>query len=1455
MGNKNEKEFYLGLDIGTNSVGYAVTDQDYNLIRKRGKHLWGVRIFPDAQPASGRRVFRVARRRLARRRYRLLVLRDLFSEEILRLDPTFFQRLDFSYVYKDDKEPLIFQSKKEEKAYFKKYPTIYHLRKALVTESHKFDIRLIYLAFAHMTKYRGNFLLDGKIDNVGNDVNDLKTLFDSLDEALSVCSSQDLDSELEGETINFGFDLKKISSILVIFKSEKNTSQRFDDLKNVLEGDDLSTSKRAIAILKSINGNTTKVGQIFPRFEENEEYRKKEINFEADDFDAQFEEMDLTDEEKEVLNRLKSIYDYRVLAHLLKGKKFISEAMVEIYETHKSDLALLKKALKLLPIDEANDILNATGANDHSYARYVGVNIDRSIKKKDRMVRVSRFSEAEKGKFLSKIKSALKLDLLKKEESFVLNERLIEPGDANWRLLCQLESRVNGESFLPKQNNKNNGVFPYQLNEIEMREIIERQGVYYPFLKEKAKGYPNPKEQEYKAISLLRYRIPYYVGPITREEGPNHWAQFKEGSEKLGRITPWNFFDVIDDRKSGQKFIDGLKNDCSYIYGEPTLPKFSLVYQYYQVLNDLNNLKLNGSPIEKKDKDYLISEVYLKERNVTPQKLVKAIARRDGVPEKDVRLTSKSAGGEEGSAYVIKANLSTFIDLDPVFGTAAPSFLSDMGKWTDPEKAVYLITVFEDRQSRYNALKNEGLVAQEDQLKKLSNLRYKGWGRLSRKLLCGIYRSDDDTGEVFAGSPNTILGMMASTSRNFMEIYEDESLGFKKTVEDLNSNSGLDEEELLESVGASPAMKRSYRQSLKIVRELLQILHIDHFDKIFVETTRAKSEKKPTKSRDKKIEEYLSAAKGVVEEAYLDGLDKELESKKNDLRSKHLFLYFMQLGRDVYTGEKIDLENINEYDIDHIIPQALLKDDSFKNTVLVKSELNRNKSDVYPLPQGTITPKGRAWIETLNKISVGPNKEHPLMPNEKRERILRVNPLKDEETIGFVNRQLVLTNQSVKATIEILKSNYPETEVVYAKAGHVSDFREAFDLVKCRDLNNYHHAHDAYLNIVVGNVYDQYFTSRLTQKWLEDRRAENHSFTLKTGAINIFAHDRYRRDRKGLTWNAGNPDETLLRVGGTIDTIRKTMSWNDPLMSHMTYTWGGFFNKVTILPKGSNADFKIKQTGEYGREDSAEIYGGYKDLTRGYFSLVKSKQGKRTIYTLEAIPTVRINQGRNQREQLERYLSKDLKGPEIILEKVLIRTVLEIPKEKNQKAGYIKLAISGASDKRVVCINVSEPKLPSEQVRYLRALSKILGTNLPAGEKVNLEKYWALGSNDSITVKDRKGSVRLNQTNNLIFMNAVMDLSKDPKYGCLNSFDSLNEKSETFLENLKSIPLIKQIQVIHDYYSLLSCKPVRFDFESVKMPRAVGQLRISKTLAPGTKLLLVSPTGYYQKVLFVVPEE
>lgn len=157
----------MGLDIGTNSVGWAVTDENYNVIKKNGKALWGIRLFDEAKTAAERRTFRSGRRRLQRRKERIMILQELFAEEISKVDMGFYQRLKESRLWEEDRSDNNKQTNTlfndlgfSDKEYHKKYPTIYHLRSELIHDKEPHDVRLVYLAVHHILKHRGHFLFE-----------------------------------------------------------------------------------------------------------------------------------------------------------------------------------------------------------------------------------------------------------------------------------------------------------------------------------------------------------------------------------------------------------------------------------------------------------------------------------------------------------------------------------------------------------------------------------------------------------------------------------------------------------------------------------------------------------------------------------------------------------------------------------------------------------------------------------------------------------------------------------------------------------------------------------------------------------------------------------------------------------------------------------------------------------------------------------------------------------------------------------------------------------------------------------------------------------------------------------------------------------------------------------------------------------------------------------------------
>lgn len=157
-----KENYYLGLDIGTNSVGYAVTDGGFNLLKYKGEPMWGSHVFEEGKQCSDRRMHRTARRRLDRRQQRVHLTQEIFAKAISEVDERFFIRLKESALFREDTSGrdtyLFFQDENyTDKEYHKDYPTIHHLIKELMEDTTPRDVRLVYLAVAWLMSHRGHF--------------------------------------------------------------------------------------------------------------------------------------------------------------------------------------------------------------------------------------------------------------------------------------------------------------------------------------------------------------------------------------------------------------------------------------------------------------------------------------------------------------------------------------------------------------------------------------------------------------------------------------------------------------------------------------------------------------------------------------------------------------------------------------------------------------------------------------------------------------------------------------------------------------------------------------------------------------------------------------------------------------------------------------------------------------------------------------------------------------------------------------------------------------------------------------------------------------------------------------------------------------------------------------------------------------------------------------------------
>lgn len=1556
--NNSSKKYYLGLDMGTDSCGWCVTDDKYNIIRshkkiygpdgklvkREGCHLWGSRLFVPAKTAKSRRLNRTARRRLARRRRRIILLRELFQPEIDKVDPNFFRRLDQSNLWNEDKDKelqmehnFLFNDKDlTDKEYYKDFPTIYHLRKAMVNgltinghhydPKKQFDIREVYLVLAHMIKYRGNFLMEGDVQGSVVDPTYLKQCFDNIDAILiSLNNGEDdenEDNQIDSSECCFNIDEKKASKLANEIFQKINKVSYLEDKEGKLFGKFNSKDIRK-KILKLINGGSgVKLKDFLPKetlvaHDGDDEYGDKKIDLSSETLEDDINGYGLPESYIEIILEAKKIYDFRTLAYLLHGKKLLCDAMFHVYEEHKEQLVALKRLYKkfatkeqyyfmfrdsrILDGDDSDDEEGKEESNKEeskdkknkaSYVSYIGYTKTNS-KAKHTGAHIT--SEKNISALITQIKNDLKFDDLKSKVDDPSQQNELSEQDIS-DIQC-IEEAIESNTFLPRQNSRNNGVFPYQLNLNEMRTIIENQSKYYPFLKDKAPSFPDGKTEEYKIVSLLKFKMPYYIGPLSQpndyvrdDKRDNHWVQFK-GENNQGIITPWNFSQIVDMESTADKFISNLTNYCTYIFGENTLPKESLIFQAYKVLNDLNNLKVNESLISKEDKDYIIQNVYLKKKKIKGKDILNALKHKyKDEPTITTKGSGKSIGEDEVDLTMFNSSLSSFIDMSDsnAFG---PEFYKDSSKFELAEKVIELITIVEDKDLLKERLKKLGLS--DNQVNFLSKENYSGWASLSRKLLDGITIDcvNENTGEAY---PVTIIDVMRDTSLNFMEIFETKNSqfsGFKEKVAELNDEKNICRDDLIDESYASPAMKRSVRQTFKVIDELKSTLKINHFERIFVEATRAPGEAgKMVKSRKKQLEVAYDAAKDLVDQELRDDLEKQTDDQ---LRRKKVYLYFMQLGRSVYSGEKIDLDKLDEnYDIDHIIPQAKLKDDSFNNMVLVERELNNKKQDNYPIPSTIMSEQGRKWIQTLTNIK-DKNKRSYFMPKDKANRLLRPESkqLTSDELNGFINRQLTLTNQSVKAVCDILKMTEKGSEVVYSKANLVSDFRKlcgelrpSYDaFVKVRDINDFHHANDAYLNIVVGNVYYEKFKNFYIHNRID---YNNNKKDLSVLASKLFTKTQADDKTGNMYWEAYFHNEKEIDASGkertikvrdegtesTFDKIEHYMELNDPLVTQMQYTLSGkqgLFNKITLKTKAKeNKDnsgklFPLKQ---HLRSDSNKVmdvnkYGGYSDMSNPYFVLVKSdgKKGKH-IYSLESIPTIYLKSFKKKEEDTINYLSckNKLKNPVVISDKLLMRTIVKIPYfKKDSNLSLVKLGTSGGTGNYIIYINLSELILPIEWKNYYRKISNLLGTNVSSTKPKDLSKYTEQMKNDpTSTLVDGSNKVE-HDKNNRFFSYLINNVINKPIFEGLPKTSCSFIKLESKYDEFCSLNTLEQAKIIATIIKLLSCKSVPgCKLSNLSgLPSSLGALTSNKALTEGTIISKESCCGLKENIIFVVPND
>ena len=1171
MENKN---YSIGLDIGTNSVGWAVITDDYKVPSKKmkvlgntdkrfiKKNLIGALLFDEGTTAEARRLKRTARRRYTRRKNRLRYLQEIFAEEMSKVDSSFFHRLDDSFLIPEDKKGSkypIFATLIEEKEYHKKFPTIYHLRKQLADSKEKTDLRLIYLALAHMIKYRGHFLYEDTFDIKNNDIQKIFSEFIRI-----------YDNTFEGNSLS-GQNVQ----VEAIFTDKISKSAKRERVLKLFP-DEKSTGLFS-EFLKLIVGNQADFKKHFDLEE------KAPLQFSKDTYDEDLENLlgQIGDDFADLFLVAKKLYDAILLSGILtvtdpSTKAPLSASMIERYENHQKDLATLKQFIKNNLPEKYDEVFS-----DQSKEGYAGY-ID---------------GKTTQEAFYKYIKN-----LLSKFEG------------ADYFL-----EKIEREDFLRKQRTFDNGSIPHQIHLQEMNAILRRQGEHYPFL----------KEDKEKIEKILTFRIPYYVGPLAR--GNRDFAWLTRNSDQA--IRPWNFEEVVDKASSAEEFINKMTNYDLYLPEEKVLPKHSLLYETFAVYNELTKVKFIAEGLrdyqflDSGQKKQIVNQLFKKKRKVTDKDIIQYLHNVDGYDGIELKGIEKK----------FNASLSTYHDLLKIIKDK--EFMDDPKNREILENIVHTLTIFEDREMIKQRLAQYDSLFDEKVIKALTRRHYTGWGKLSAKLINGI--RDKQTGK-------TILDYLMDdgySNRNFMQLINDDGLSFKEIIQKAQVvGKTNDVKQVVQELPGSPAIKKGILQSIKIVDELVKVMgHAP--ESIVIEMARENQTtargKKNSQQRYKRIEDALKNLAPGLDSNIL----KEHPTDNIQLQNDRLFLYYLQNGRDMYTGEALDINQLSSYDIDHIVPQAFIKDDSLDNRVLTSSKDNRGKSDNVPSLE--VVQKRKAfWQQLLDSKLISERKFNNLTKAER-------GGLTEHDKAGFIKRQLVETRQITKHVAQILDARFNKevnekdkknrtVKIITLKSNLVSNFRKEFRLYKVREINDYHHAHDAYLNAVVAKAilkkypklepefvygdYRKYDLKRYIPRSKDPKEVEKatEKYFFYSNLLNFFKEEvhyadgtivkreniEYSKDTGEIAWNKEKD----------FATIKKVLSLPQVNIVKKREVQTGGFSKESILPKG-NSDKLIPRKTKDILWDTTK-YGGFDSPVIAYSILLIADIEKGKAKRLKTVKTL-----------------------------------------------------------------------------------------------------------------------------------------------------------------------------------------------------------------------------------------
>lgn len=629
------------------------------------------------------------------------------------------------------------------------------------------------------------------------------------------------------------------------------------------------------------------------------------------------------------------------------------------------------------------------------------------------------------------------------------------------------------------QNKFPNGMYVH-----EVTSILRKQQEFYPEITD---------EFIEVCSEIIKARIPYYVGPLSKK-AKNAWlVQDNKEKFKYSYHYSINKFKNVNEFETIRQWKKAMISHCTYLPEETALPKGSFLGETFSICNELNILQAidphgNQYNLTLEDKVKIFDQLFLQKEVVCYKDICDVIGLSKFGPRNikgQVKFNNKYTLYHRIAKILPELKLSGITDI-----------YLEKEKIEKLEDIILNINLFDEEISKKQYF-IQVMNMDEKIATALSKLKANGFYTVSKKFIAetpmnteGQTLLEELMNDNQQGEMNEQMTLIRKATDINGKPINFESNKYKKKIGLNQGRLGIDL--LIEDgkpfIPISRPVIRALNECFKVYEEIVNIYGAP--ERIVIETAKdlntAPEKRKTTKPYFQEMKEFydelqnqikLSKKKGEKRKTSLEDweeLEKYIFTNKNKM-----WLYLRQNGRDMISGDPIDLNDLSQYEIDHILPRGF-GDNSMDNLMLIHRDYNSKKNNRLPLEYieqaQPVNSKGKV-ITTADFTRRCMELFGLHIINEKKLNRLLLNDT--QEAMGFINRDLVDTRYIIRELIAILTAyneyhNF-DSHIVALKAPFTNVYRKAFNIRKNREIGDQHHAYDALTVCLADQVLSTYY--------------------------------------------------------------------------------------------------------------------------------------------------------------------------------------------------------------------------------------------------------------------------------------------------------------------------------------------------------------------------------------------